>query len=114
MYAPRHRCGRPCVCVFTLCPDDRRRPASEEGGMRVLVNTLTVEGPRTGIGHYTSELVRALRAAEGDGAVGTFPGGVLRRARAAWARARQGAPSSSSAATNAGWAGRLRQAVRGR
>jgi alpha-1,3-rhamnosyl/mannosyltransferase len=76
--------------------------------MRVLVNTLTVEGPRTGIGHYTCELVRALRRLHGEDAVGTFPGGLLRRARAAWARAQQG-----GSAAPGGWAGRLRQAVRG-
>ena len=78
--------------------------------MRVLVNTLTVEGPRTGIGHYTSELVRALRQFQGDEAVGTFPGGLLRRARAAWA----GAQKSGQAGSSSGMGGRARQAVRGK
>src|SRR4051794_17553296 len=78
--------------------------------MRVLVNTLTVEGPRTGIGHYTSELVRALRQLQGDEAVGTFPGGLLRRARAAWAGAQKGGQLSGPP----GIAGRARQAVRGK
>ena len=71
--------------------------------MRVLINTLTVEGPRTGIGHYTSELVRALRKLQGEDAVGTFPGGLLRRARALWARAQQGGQAAPS-----GLVGRLR------
>jgi glycosyltransferase involved in cell wall biosynthesis len=77
--------------------------------MRVLVNTLTVEGPRTGIGHYTSELVRALRQFHGDDAVGTFPGGLLRRARATWAGAQRGGHAGGPP----GFAGRVRHAVRG-
>jgi alpha-1,3-rhamnosyl/mannosyltransferase len=55
--------------------------------MRVLFNTLTVEGLPAGIGHYASELVRCLRGEAGVDAVGTFPAAWLRGARACWARA---------------------------
>ncbi|MFO0842518.1 MAG: glycosyltransferase family 1 protein [Gemmataceae bacterium] len=40
--------------------------------MRVLINGLSVAGARTGIGHYTSELVRCLRRLAGDGAIDLF------------------------------------------
>jgi alpha-1,3-rhamnosyl/mannosyltransferase len=89
-------------------PGRRRFMDREEGGMRVLVNTLSIAGQRAGIGHYASELVAALRRLHGDDAVATFPGGLLRRAQAAWARARQG-----GAPGPAGLVGGLRQAVRG-
>src|SRR5262245_8511892 len=78
--------------------------------MRVLVNTLTVEGPRTGIGHYTSELVSAVRRHQGDESVGTFPTGWLRHARACWARKRPAESSSGSP----NWRDRLRQAAQSR
>ncbi len=65
--------------------------------MRVLVNTLCAEGPRTGVGVYTSELVRCLRELAAGEALGNeesppgttiecFPTGWMRRARGLWVR----------------------------
>ncbi|MGD9713902.1 MAG: glycosyltransferase family 4 protein [Thermomicrobiales bacterium] len=76
--------------------------------MRVLLNTLTVEGPRTGIGHYTGELLRCLRRGWPD-VVETFPPGWLRQARAAWARHSQQGGASGGPAS---WWNRIRQTVR--
>jgi alpha-1,3-rhamnosyl/mannosyltransferase len=53
--------------------------------MRVLINILATEGAKTGIGHYTTQLVRCLRAQLGPEAVGCFPGFWMRQARRAWA-----------------------------
>ena len=76
--------------------------------MRVLVNTLTVEGLRTGVGHYASELVRCLRALAGRDAVGTFPSGWLRRARAVWTRLSQ-SPAVAVCGGQASWWDELRR-----
>jgi glycosyltransferase involved in cell wall biosynthesis len=56
--------------------------------MRVLVNGLSAAGARTGIGHYTAELLRCLDAQTVPGEVVRFPGPWLCRARAVagWAR----------------------------
>jgi alpha-1,3-rhamnosyl/mannosyltransferase len=53
--------------------------------MRVLVNGLAMIGARTGVGHYTGELVRCLRPSV---TVECFPTGWLRAAGAAWSRLR--------------------------
>ncbi len=45
--------------------------------MRVIVNTMCTLGTRSGIGHHTSELVRALQARAEPGAIGTYPGGAF-------------------------------------
>jgi alpha-1,3-rhamnosyl/mannosyltransferase len=42
--------------------------------MRVLVNDLWARGTKTGIGHYTAQLVRALRASAADDRIESFPG----------------------------------------
>jgi alpha-1,3-rhamnosyl/mannosyltransferase len=85
--------------------------------MRVLVNTLAAAGPRTGVGHYTAELVRCLdhQAGEGEEVV-TFPGPWVCRARAlaVWARSRLarrgGRPTGPPGAP--GWRGRAAGWVR--
>jgi alpha-1,3-rhamnosyl/mannosyltransferase len=83
--------------------------------MRVLVNVLTAAGSRTGIGHYTAQLLRCLREQAGDDAVETFPGPWLRGARALAARLRGRlgrTPTSPAAETMPSWRagllGRLR------
>jgi alpha-1,3-rhamnosyl/mannosyltransferase len=49
--------------------------------MRVIVNQLVALGPRTGIGHYSAELLRCLRQQAGDDRIDAFPEGWARRAR---------------------------------
>jgi alpha-1,3-rhamnosyl/mannosyltransferase len=56
--------------------------------MRVLVNALTAAGSRTGIGHYTAQLLRCLRDQAGAEAVEAFPGSCLRGVRAVASRLR--------------------------
>jgi glycosyltransferase involved in cell wall biosynthesis len=68
--------------------------------MRVLVNGLAAAGARTGIGHYTSELLRCLRAEPGPHTIGAFPPPWLAAARR-WigpvCRSRLEAPESTPA-----------------
>jgi alpha-1,3-rhamnosyl/mannosyltransferase len=52
--------------------------------MRVLVNGLTASGGRTGIGHYTAELLRCLRDQTGDAVIDCFPSAWIRQTRRAW------------------------------
>ena len=42
--------------------------------MRVLVNDLWAGGARTGIGHYTAQLMEALRRRAPDDRIESFPG----------------------------------------
>jgi len=56
--------------------------------MRVVVNELAALGPRSGIGHYTVELLRGLRRLAPTGQIDGFPQGWLRRGKAAFARFR--------------------------
>ncbi len=56
--------------------------------MRVLVNGLTASGGRTGIGHYTAELLRCLHAQAADTTIDCFPSVWIRQARRAWLRVR--------------------------
>src|SRR5262245_20396759 len=56
--------------------------------MRVVVNQLAALGVKTGIGHYTVELLRCLRAQAGTHSIDSFPEGWLRRAREACTRLR--------------------------
>ncbi len=74
--------------------------------MRVVVNHTVALGPKTGIGHYTTELLRCLRE-QSDG-IDTFPEGGLRRGMETFARRRRG---SGTASANA-WRGFLKTAVR--
>jgi alpha-1,3-rhamnosyl/mannosyltransferase len=71
--------------------------------MRVLVNGLIAAGARTGIGHYTAELLRCL-GEQAPGEVVRFPGPWLCRARAlaGWVHAglsRGGQPSAAGPPT---------------
>ena len=68
--------------------------------MRILVNQLVALGRRTGIGHYTSQLLRALGPLAAGDQIDAFPSGVLRRVCRTLTRARGlrhhvGAPGAS-------------------
>jgi alpha-1,3-rhamnosyl/mannosyltransferase len=63
--------------------------------MRVLVNRLVGLGRRTGIGHYTAELLRCLRRQADPDVIDDFPRGWLRRAGEVCGRARL--PSGAAA-----------------
>lgn len=56
--------------------------------LRVVVNQLAALGLRTGIGHYTVELLRCLREQADESLIEGFPQGWVRRVRAACARVR--------------------------
>lgn len=56
--------------------------------MRVVVNQQAALGLKTGIGHYTTELLRCLRAQAGGDEIEAYPDGWMRRLREAAARAR--------------------------
>ncbi len=57
--------------------------------MRVLVNGLAAAGPITGIGHYTTQLLRCLRTqVEGGEEIHAFPNRWLRQARSLWVHLR--------------------------
>jgi glycosyltransferase involved in cell wall biosynthesis len=56
--------------------------------MRVVVNQLPALGLKTGIGHYTVQLLRCLRAQAGQDRIDGFPEGWVRRIRTFCARAR--------------------------
>jgi alpha-1,3-rhamnosyl/mannosyltransferase len=65
--------------------------------MRVILNTLSVSGLKTGVGHYTAELLRCLHAQAGGDVIDYFPGPWMRHAYAGWTwlsrgRARAGPP----------------------
>jgi alpha-1,3-rhamnosyl/mannosyltransferase len=49
--------------------------------MRVVVNQQAALGLKTGIGHYTTELLRCLRAQAGDDEIEAYPEGLVRRLR---------------------------------
>lgn len=49
--------------------------------MRVVVNQLAALGQKTGVGHYTSQLLRCLRTQAQPGEIDAFPEGWLRRVR---------------------------------
>ena len=56
--------------------------------MRVLVNGLAAAGPMTGIGHYTTQLLRCLRQQADAEEIYSFPDRWLCRARSLWAHLR--------------------------
>ena len=64
--------------------------------MRVVVNQLATAGLKTGVGHYTTQLVRALRSLTGPAAVGGDPPAALRFLKKLWGR-RAGVQSSAGA-----------------
>lgn len=54
--------------------------------MRVIVNAMCTLGTRSGVGHHTAELVRALRARTAPGEIGTYPEGVFLPLNRFWVR----------------------------
>jgi glycosyltransferase involved in cell wall biosynthesis len=56
--------------------------------MRVLVNAVAAVGPMTGIGHYTTQLLRCLRQQATADEIHAFPGRWLSRARSVWSSLR--------------------------
>jgi glycosyltransferase involved in cell wall biosynthesis len=76
--------------------------------MRVVINGSMTLGPRTGIGHYTAELLRCLNE-QASGSVTAFPQGLLRRAARAGAMARAAARSPSSTGARLGLRARLQR-----
>ena len=64
--------------------------------MRVLVNNLASSGAKTGIGHYTAQLLRCMQAQAPDDAIETFPGPWVARGREAWRRLQSSSPSASA------------------
>ena len=56
--------------------------------MRVLLNALSTSGAKTGVGHYTAELIRCLREQTLPGEIDCFPSGWVRRARSLWGHVR--------------------------
>ncbi len=70
--------------------------------MRVVINQLPALGPRTGIGHYTAQLLRCLGHQTPPGSVYAFPDALGRCARRTWQWLRrrlekQGAPGDGVA-----------------
>ncbi len=68
--------------------------------MRVLVNELSAQGARTGVGHYTAQLLRCLRAQVPPDYVEGFPGPGVQNRRAAWQRLRSRLLPASKAAAD--------------
>src|SRR5437667_279310 len=56
--------------------------------MRVIVNQLVALGQRTGIGHYTAQLLRCLPAQAAGDVIDRYPTGWIRRAARMYARLR--------------------------
>jgi alpha-1,3-rhamnosyl/mannosyltransferase len=84
--------------------------------MRVLLNALPAIGPKTGVGHYTAELIRGLREQTQPGEIACFPRGWVRHVLELWSRVRpgfeQGPPKAAAAPAPSAAPGYLR--VRGR
>jgi glycosyltransferase involved in cell wall biosynthesis len=74
--------------------------------MRVVINRLAALGLKTGIGHYTSELLRCLSSQAQPGEIDTFPRGWVGQAREACALARPRLEGRAST-----WAGLLRRSA---
>jgi alpha-1,3-rhamnosyl/mannosyltransferase len=81
--------------------------------MRVILNYLAAsESARTGIGHYTAELLRSLRQQARETIIDTFPGPWGQGVQAAWMRFRRPrmpAPSISTISAPPSLRARLRQ-----
>jgi glycosyltransferase involved in cell wall biosynthesis len=65
--------------------------------MRVLVNEQSAQGARTGVGHYTAQLLRCLRAQAPHDDIESFPGWV-EKPRTIWQRLRARLQPESNAA----------------
>jgi glycosyltransferase involved in cell wall biosynthesis len=68
--------------VLSLLATERR-----EAALRVIVNELQGLKQRTGIGHYTAELIRCARLQAAGDVIDGFPGGWVRRATCGFFRA---------------------------
>ncbi|HEY7312668.1 MAG TPA: glycosyltransferase family 1 protein [Gemmataceae bacterium] len=70
--------------------------------MRVVLNYLPATGARTGVGHYTAELLRCLRTqATDEDQIEPFPGSWGQRAHSLWLRCRRdGQMASANAQTS--------------
>jgi alpha-1,3-rhamnosyl/mannosyltransferase len=86
--------------------------------VRVIVNAECTYHTRTGVGHHTSELIRALRSRAGD-AIGEYPSGAFvpmvrffnnHNERYQWAAERPGALARVEALARRGYLGALRVA----
>ena len=77
--APRGRTG-PGVIRFSRFP--------RRGAVRIVLNRLSTLGQRTGIGHYTAELFRCLRAQAGADRIDSLPSGWLWQFGRWWYRLR--------------------------
>jgi alpha-1,3-rhamnosyl/mannosyltransferase len=78
-----------------------------------VINELAALGPRTGIGHYTSELLRCLHRQAPADQIHTFPHGWLRRGKLAYSRARTGGTSTGGQARGQQWQSRSLRSVLG-
>ncbi len=92
--------------------------------MRVLVNELSAQGARTGIGHYTAQVLRCLRAQASSDRIEGFPGPWVQKCRALGRTLRSrllpeseaAAPGPTAGPSRPGWrawcAGRARALAR--
>ncbi len=85
--------------------------------MRIVVNPLPLLGPRTGVGHYTAELLRCLAEQAGGDEVACFPRGWQWQVRRLWLALRgpkEAAPAGPSAPGSAAPSAfaRIKRAVR--
>src|SRR5438552_2548129 len=67
--------------------------------MRVVVNRLSILGQKTGVGHYTAELLRCLRQQADPGEIEEYPRGWMWRVRQAQAWLRPDLQRSSQASS---------------
>src|SRR5688572_17838472 len=84
--------------------------------MRILVNQHVAFGARTGIGHYTRELLRAFRGLTADDQIDVFPSGLLGKASrvaAKVARPRGSAQPTQNLRVTPGLLGSCRQRLLG-
>src|SRR5712671_2771735 len=87
--------------------------------MRVVVNQLAALGQKTGVGHYTSQLLRCLRACSSPGEIEAYPEGWLKRSRIAFTHirpylegSRPSGPSATITAPRVHWRSRAVGMVR--
>ncbi len=89
--------------------------------MRVLVNGLSASGSMTGIGHYTSQLLRCLRDQVAAEEIHSFPNRLVCQARSLWAGVRSRiecrrpsatTPAIRKAPTALSWRGRTMRSLR--
>jgi glycosyltransferase involved in cell wall biosynthesis len=92
-----------------------------ESLMRVLVNGLAAAGPMTGIGHYTTQLLRCLRRQTEAEEIHAFPSRWLCQARSFWGQVRSHLERGDSrplpsiqngAAQKESWRGRVMRTLR--